>query len=94
MQFDQLKRREFITLIGGAMTSLAWPFDAPAQESGCVYRLGAMIPSISPDLDGKRQKILIEGGAGPAQDGGARGRQRHPAPAPGSASQRRAPERR
>ena len=59
-QFDQLKRREFITLIGGAMTSLAWPFDAPAQESGCVYRLGAMIPSISPDLDGKRQKILIE----------------------------------
>jgi putative ABC transport system substrate-binding protein len=60
MQFDQLKRREFISLLGGAMTSLAWPFDAPAQEPGCVDRLGAMIPSISPDLDGKRQEILIE----------------------------------
>jgi hypothetical protein len=34
MQFDQLKRREFISLVGGAMTSLAWPFSAPAQEPG------------------------------------------------------------
>ena len=60
MQFDQLKRREFISLLGGAMTSLAWPFDAPAQEPGCVDRLGAMIPSVSHVLDGKRQEILIE----------------------------------
>jgi putative ABC transport system substrate-binding protein len=60
MQFDQLKRREFISLLGAAMTSLAWPFAAPAQEPGRVYRLGAMIPSVSPDLDGKRQEILIE----------------------------------
>jgi putative ABC transport system substrate-binding protein len=60
MQFDQLKRREFICLLGGAMTSLAWPFAAPAQEPGRVYRLGAMSPSVSPDLDAKRQEILIE----------------------------------
>jgi putative ABC transport system substrate-binding protein len=59
MQFNQLKRREFISLLSGAM-SLAWPFSAPAQEPGRVYRLGAMSPSVAHVLDGKRQEILIE----------------------------------
>ena len=67
MHFDRLKRREFITLVGGAAAT--WPLAARAQQSGKVYRIGFLAndptipvqPAGKAFLDGLREGGFIEG---------------------------------
>src|SRR5215475_14777403 len=64
MQFGQLKRREFITLLGGA--AVAWPLAARAQQPK-VWRIGVLAPvppmpaMLSAFRDGMRERGYVEG---------------------------------
>jgi hypothetical protein len=48
MQFDQLRRRDFIALIGGWA---AWPLAARAQQGERMRRIGIIQPASSDDAE-------------------------------------------
>ena len=72
MQFDQLKRREFITLLGAA--AVAWPLAARAQSER-LRRIGVLMSLAKDDPEDVQRRALLQQGL--QQLGWSEGRNLH-----------------
>jgi putative ABC transport system substrate-binding protein len=62
MHSDLLKRREFITLLGGA--AVTWPFAAHGQQAQRMRRIGVLIHLAENDLEGQARLGAFRDGLG------------------------------
>ncbi|UPK20542.1 ABC transporter substrate-binding protein [Bradyrhizobium sp. 131] len=62
MQFDQLKRRDFITLLGGGtvVQTMLWPLSTRAQQHGRKRRVGVLLAYAEGDREAQRRIVAFQ----------------------------------